>query len=229
MITQWTCKRPDSAPSEEMAVQITATQAQNAPNILILPALFDEANKMRRHTVEVMRRLAEAGISSVLPDLPGMNESLAPICQQSLTAWRYDAAHACDHFKASHTLTIRGGALIAPDNVPGWRYAAANGERLLRNLIRARIVTSREAGIEESTADLHALGKAEGIELAGWQFGPQMFGELINAKPHQNPRQTDIAQSDLGGAGLWLRAEPSEDAVQADALTDHIVQALAVS
>jgi hypothetical protein len=43
--------------------------------LLIVPALFDEGNRMRRLTVEVMRRLAASGIASVLPDLPGLQES----------------------------------------------------------------------------------------------------------------------------------------------------------
>jgi hypothetical protein len=41
---------------------------------------------------------------------------------------------------------------------------------------------------------------------------------LESAEPVLAAGQHDIAQSTLGGPGLWLRAEPSEDSAQADAL-----------
>src|SRR5690606_34249762 len=56
--------------------------------LLVLPALFDEANKLRRFSAEVMRRLDAAGIDTLLPDLPGCNESLAPLEGQTLAGWR---------------------------------------------------------------------------------------------------------------------------------------------
>ena len=53
------------------------------------PALFDEANKLRRrHTVEVIRRLDAAGIDCLLPDLPGCGESLSPLAEQTLPVAR---------------------------------------------------------------------------------------------------------------------------------------------
>jgi hypothetical protein len=56
--------------------------------LLIVPALFDEGNRMRRLTVEVMRRLAASGIASVLPDLPGLQESTFPLERANLGLWR---------------------------------------------------------------------------------------------------------------------------------------------
>ena len=55
-----------------------------AHRLLVLPAWFDEGNKLRHFTVETMRRLDGAGIDSFLPDLPGCNESLAPLETQAL-------------------------------------------------------------------------------------------------------------------------------------------------
>src|SRR5690606_7125640 len=82
--------------------------------LLVLPALFDEANKLRHFTVEVMRRLDRAGIDCFLPDLPGCNESLAPLEAQTLTGWREAAGKAANRFAATHALTVRGSALCAP-------------------------------------------------------------------------------------------------------------------
>ena len=48
--------------------------------------MFDEANKLRHFTIELMRRLDTAGIDTFLPDLPGCNESLAPL--EAQTGWQ---------------------------------------------------------------------------------------------------------------------------------------------
>ncbi len=45
-----------------------------------------------------------------------------------------------------------------------------------------------------------------------------MIAELETAEPPDLPRQRKIAHADIGGAALWLRAEPDYDAAQADAL-----------
>ena len=58
----------------------------------------------------------------------------------------------------------------------------------------------------------------EGIELAGWRLSATMFAELEAAEPRGDTRLADIALADIGGPGLWLRAEPDENLAQADAL-----------
>ena len=186
--------------------------------ILVLPALFDEANKLRHFTVEVMRRLDEAGIDAFLPDMPGCNESLAPLAEQTLGGWREGAGIAASHFGATHALTIRGGALCAPASLPVWRYAPATGSSILRAMLRARIIASKEAGIDESREALLERGRETGLELAGYALGAAMLRQLETAEPLGGPALANIAQSDLGGAGLWLRAEPDHDPAQAQAL-----------
>ena len=84
----------------------------------VLPALFDEANKLRRLTVEVLHRLDLSGIDCVLPDLPGCNDSLAPLEQQTFEHWRECAVSAMAHFRPTHVLAIRGGALLDTGNLP---------------------------------------------------------------------------------------------------------------
>ena len=63
--------------------------------VLILSALFDEHNKLRRFTIDLMRALEAAGVASVLPDLPGCNESLDPLAEQTISDWR-EAVSAAD-------------------------------------------------------------------------------------------------------------------------------------
>lgn len=186
--------------------------------VLVLPAWFDEANRMRRFTVETMRHLHRLGIDCLLPDLPGCNESLAPLSEQTLAGWRDAACAAANGYGATHVLALRAGALIAPPTLPGWRYAPQTGPKLLRGLIRARTIAAREAGRPETSEALMASGREAGIVLAGWPIGPDMFGELEQAEPPPSTLQRDIMQAELGGAGLWLRAEPGEDPAQAMAL-----------
>lgn len=214
-LASWPC--PGTA--GEMAVVFDDARAHR---LLIVPALLDEAPRMRRFTLEVMRRLDGAGIDCFLPDLPGCNESLAPLEAQSPGGWRLAMIAAAAHFAASHVLTIRGGAMVAPTHLPGWRYAPTTGADQMRHLLRARILASREAGREERREALLALGHAQGLELAGMRLGPGFVGEFIGLTPDPEAPLKDIAQDMLGigegGGGLWLRAEPGEDAAQADAL-----------
>jgi len=94
-------------------------------------------------------------------------------------------------------------------------------------MIRARTIAAREAGLAESSVGLMAEGRAAGLTLGGWAIGPAMFAALEMAEPALAPGQSELAQSAIGGPGLWLRAEPDEDGAQADRLAARIVQSLA--
>lgn len=183
--------------------------------LLIVPALFEEASRMRRLTVEMMRRLDLAGIDCFLPDLPGCNESLVPLDAVTPEHWRDAMATAARHFRVTHVLGIRGGALFAPERLPGWHYAPAKGASLLRQMIRARILTAREAGTSETQDGLMAEGLQSGLELAGYRLSNLFLNQFQSLVADSS---TVIEQDTIGGGGLWLRAEPDEDRHQADAL-----------
>ena len=211
----WPCPGSDGSASEEYAL---AFDAGRPLRLLIVPALFDEANRLRRLTVEVMRRLDRAGIDSFLPDLPGCNESTAPLDAQSVESWQDAMAAAAAHFEASHCLGIRGGCLFMPTARPGWHYAPVKGANLLRQMMRARILASREAGREESQDTLLELGRAEGLVLSGHALGAEFISHFESLKPPVRANLQTIDQDMVGGSGLWLRAEPGESREQADAL-----------
>ena len=215
MISTWTLTGREGTASEE---QLVAFDRGRSMRVLVSPAWFDEANKLRRFTVEVMRRLDEAGIDSFLPDLPGCNDSLAPLEKQTLAAWRDAMTSAANTFAATHVLGLRAGALVTPAYLPGWLYAPVSGPKLLRGMLRARTIAAREAGREEKTEALRALGRSEGLTLGGWPLGAALIRELETAEPALGDGQSDVVQSLLGGPALWLRAEPGEDPAQADAL-----------
>ena len=229
ILTSWPSPKndlgPDSGAPEEMALAFaSSTGVKPPPRLLILPALFDEANRLRRFTVEVMRRLATRGIASVLPDLPGCGESLAPLAAQSFDHWRAAAAAAAAHFAASHVLTIRASASLAPPDLPGWHYAPSTPASQLRALLRARILARREAGVAETSEALLKLGLEQGLELAGYRLGPQMLADLsAKTAPSTLPI---ILQSELAAPGLWLRAEPGEDPAQAETLATILAASL---
>src|SRR6187551_1263766 len=46
------------------------------PVVIAVMPLFEEANRTRAFMVALLRALAERGVASVLPDLPGTGESL---------------------------------------------------------------------------------------------------------------------------------------------------------
>ncbi|MCW1428143.1 hypothetical protein [Novosphingobium sp. JCM 18896] len=208
----WPCPTADGARAEEYALCFDSGRAHR---LLIVPALFDEANRMRRLTVEVMRRLDGAGIDSMLPDLPGCNESLQPLEAQTPTLWRAAMAEAAAHFRASHVLGIRGGSLLTPTGMQSWHYAPARAPIILRQMIRARILSSREAGVTETYDGLIDQGMESGLNLAGFALSPDFIDEF----QHLTGQVSKVIEQDtIGGGGLWLRADPGEDREQADAL-----------
>ena len=222
--TTYPCPLPGGAEASELALAFDRGRERR---LLIAPALFDEANRMRRLTVEVMRRLDKSGIDSILPDLPGCNESTQDLALVEPEDWRMALEAAARHFGATHLLALRGGALVAPAKLPGWLYAPIKGASQLKTMLRARVIAAREAGREESTETLLAQGLQMGIDLAGWSLSGEMLRQLQAAEPASRDNLTLIEQETLGGGALWLRAEPDENSDQADALAAVIALGIA--
>lgn len=211
----WPCALPGGGIAEEY---VLAFDRGREHRLLIVPALFDEANRMRRLTVETMRRLDGAGIDCFLVDLPGTNESLQRLELQSSEDWRDAMTSAATHFGATHGLGIRGGCLFTPAGLPRWHYAPAKGLGQLRQMIRARILASREAGREETSEGLMETALADGLELAGHRLCADFLHAFQSLVAESGPGIHEIGQDMIGGGGLWLRAEPGESREQADAL-----------
>ncbi|MFM5893310.1 MAG: hypothetical protein ACKOQM_02620 [Novosphingobium sp.] len=203
------------APANEYA--LTFDQSRKV-RILIAPALFDEGHKLRRFTVEVMRRLNGAGIDCFLPDLPGLNESEQDLALIEPEDWRMALEAAARHFEATHVLALRGGGLVLPGKLGGWHYAPVKGASLLKTMLRARIIASRESGREELLDSLMQQGLAMGLELAGYSLSGEMLRQMGELVPGKQVGVTAIDHELISGGPLWLRAEPDEDRAQADAL-----------
>jgi hypothetical protein len=199
--------------------------------VLIVPPLFDEMNRVRHTLVETMRLLDRLGVDSMLLDLPGTNESLAPVEEQSLSHWASAVGAAASHFNCTALASIRGGTLIdhgAGDSVRRWRLSPAKGSSLLRTLIRTRIAADKEAGVQTSMENISSAGRATGVTLAGNFLSPALFAELESAVPHpaETVREVQPAREQtegrIVGSPLWLRAEPGHDPAMAEAMARDI-------
>lgn len=195
-----------------------------AAHILIIPPFFDEMNRMRHTLVAAMRLLAEAGVASALPDLPGCNESLSPLEKQSLHSWRDAAGAASGAFAATHVFSVRGGSLI-DDFDPAlriMRLAPVKGRSLLNMMIRTRIAGDKESGITTTTQALNEQATAGPVELGGNLIGPSMWSGLAAAEPAALPTVSEIKPADISGSALWLRAEPQHSAEMAQGLAETL-------
>ena len=88
---EWPSPAVDGGTRNEAAL---AFDGGREARLLVIPPLFEEANKLRHQLVEVLRRLDASGIDSFIPDLPGCNESRALLGQQTLENWRAATAAA---------------------------------------------------------------------------------------------------------------------------------------
>ena len=219
MYSSWPCPTSSGGTSDEL---LFSFDKDRAVRVLILPPLFDEANKFRRQIAGMMRLLDARGIDSLCPDLPGMNESVARHAEQSLGSWRIHAEAASSFSKATHVLTIRSSALIAPGQMHGWSFEPVAPGSVIQRLIRAEIVASKEAGTPLTAEELLDKGRATGVSLAGWQLGPELVCQLSGDDRRELPDYVVIRQDEIGGRPLWLRAENDFDSMQAEALVARI-------
>jgi hypothetical protein len=186
--------------------------------IIILPPLFDEMNRMRRTLVQAMRALAELGIASCLPDLPGCNESVSSLKDQSIETWRAAASSASRAFIATHVFSIRGGCLL--DDVlqlPAIRLAPVKGASLIKTLVRAQIASDKEAGITSTSEALAQKALTGSVHLSGYILSAQFWSDLDSAVL-TGQAVREIALETVAGSALWLRAEPGYNADMAEIL-----------
>ncbi len=193
-----------------------------ARQILIIPPLFDEMNRVRRMLVQAMRDLEARGVGTVLIDLPGCNESMAPLEDQSLEGWREAVAACAGQLGATHIAALRGGALVDDAPVlPHWRLAPAKGASILKTMIRTRIAGEKEAGRTLGEAEL--LAQPGPIELGGNSIGSAMIAQLQLAVPSPASGLTERKLGeDISGSPLWLRAEPQDDAAMSASIADDL-------
>lgn len=199
----------------------------SGPVVLIAPALFEEANRTRAFTVAIMRRLAERCIASVLPDLPGTNESLVATQDARLGDWRAAFAAVIPP-RPTHGVAIRGGALFddEADLVGRYHLSPPTGADLVRDLVRTRLAGMREGGAAFDPAEIDRPGPP--IMLAGNAVARDLLVALKAAHPSPADRvarlEGDPRSADRVFAGRppWRSAEPDANPVLAVAIADDI-------
>lgn len=204
----------------------------SGPVVLIAPALFEEANRTRAFTVAIMRALASRGVASILPDLPGTNDSLVATQDARLEDWRAAFAAAVPP-RPTHGVAIRGGALIDGEANLAGRYhlSPPTGADLVRDLVRTRLAAVREGGAGFDPAEIDRPGPP--IMLAGNAVARELLVALKTAEPSPADRVVRLdgdpraADGVVPGRPLWRSAEPDTDPALAAAIADDIADWIA--
>lgn len=200
------------------------------PLVIMLLPLFDELNRTRSFAVAMARTLAELGVASVLPDLPGQGESEVPTERATLEAWQQALIGMIDAVGGRappHLAAMRGAAVL--DGAAGitsiWRLAPIPGRAVLNDLRRAEAVSGRKDwsafGLDSPPANL------VGNEL-GWPLYAALDAQTAlegRDVPMRTVRlDSDPAMADLKvpGPPLWRRAEPGHDAALAERLAHDL-------
>lgn len=210
--------------SQELSLRFSGRG--DIPTILLVPPLFDEANRMRRTLVLTMHALGQLGHTALLPDLPGQNDSLVPSEDATLGLWR-DALTEVAVNEAAPLLVAswRGGALIdhaAANAIGWWRMVPLAGASIVRTLMRVRIAGEKEAGRALTAEKLRGEAQSAPIELGGNRLSAAMLAELDTADPAAVSPLRTVELGDVSGSALWLRAEPGEDRAMASAMAADI-------
>ena len=192
----------------------------DGPVVLAAPALFEEGNRTRAMLVDVLRRLADAGIGGALPDMPGQGESVVATVDARLTDWRQAFAAAARTLQGSgrgpvHVMAWRGGALVDAQVTAAsrWYLSPVGGAALVRDLRRVA----------------QAAGSAD---YAGNVIADEMLAELAAAEPsiaeplrvvrlESDPRAADRK---IAVAPPWRASEPGTDAALQAALAEDIAE-----
>jgi hypothetical protein len=194
-----------------------------ATGILLVPPLFDEMNRVRRMLIEAMRALAHSRVRTLLPDLPGCNESVADLSVQTFETWQRAVETAATALGATHIASIRGGCLIDDrPTLPHWRLAPVKGGSLLKTMLRTRVAAEKEGGNSVTLDQLMAAAQSGLLELSGNMLGFAMVDALEKAEPIAVLNAHEAALADVAGTPLWLRAEPQDSAEMSVALAAEL-------
>lgn len=197
------------------------------PTFLVLPPLFEEANRTRATLVALMRFLAngEDPIASILPDLPGTGDSPIATVDARFEDWA-DAINALAETlpRPRLTLAVRGGALLdaCVDADARYRLEPVDGARLLRDMVRATSISS-----DLKTSELEARARLEPTRLAGNLIHPALFDALHGATVAEvsNVRTARLGPGgdvELLGAPVWRRAEPDMEWAQVADMAEDV-------
>lgn len=209
----------------------------HGPVVVAAMPLLEEWNRTRAFVVTLLRALADRGIASVLPDLPGHGESLIPIADvtvlnlaQALEAVT-DLLHA--EGRATLGLGVRSGSLLdcRALHIGRWHLAPVDPGELLRDIHKTWLAAERRP---EGQRSLEAMmyGDDDPVIVAGQALSSDFLSSLGGGGPFDEPGiprrvvrlATDPRPADrhVEGLPLWRRAESGNDPALAITLADDI-------
>lgn len=200
------------------------------PVVILLLPLFDEHNRTRTFGMAIARTLADLGVASVLPDLPGQGESAVPTERATLEAWQRAleaviAAHAA--VRPPHLAVMRGAALL--DSATGvrsvWRLAPIPGRAVLNDLRRAEAVSGRKdwSAFSLDSPPANLVGNEIGWPLyAALEAHTALEARDVPLRTVRLESDPAVADLKLPGPPLWRRAEPGHDAALAVLLAQDL-------
>lgn len=214
----------------------------DGPVVVVAMPLLEEWNRTRAFVVTILRRLAERGIASAVPDLPAQGESLVATADVRLEHWQDAFAAACvaaaDDGAPYATISIRGGALVeqsAPVRAR-WRLSPLTGHELVGEL--GRLAQLADDMRHPENTSLRRLGMSSLVPCIGEMrdvAGNCVHGELLDAlaevdevlqqgsvrivRLESDPRPADRK---LPGRPLWRASEPDIDEALVRTITDDI-------
>ncbi|MEQ9061258.1 MAG: hydrolase 2, exosortase A system-associated [Gammaproteobacteria bacterium] len=153
----------------------------------MLPPFAEEMNKSRRLLAETARTLTLQGCEVLVPDLSGTGDSAGSFGEVTWPDWCEEVATLARQFHgaagagAPALLAIRSGALflhvsglVANARVVAWQ-PVFDGERLLQQFMRLRVMAAKFAGRDESIAWMKSeLTAGRSVEIAGYPLGPAL-------------------------------------------------------
>jgi len=162
---------------------------------LFVPPFAEEMNRTRRLMALTGQRLAERGIASLLPDLPGTGDSPVPFSKAAWEDW-LGALQACaDHLTGQglsvRLVGIRLGGLLAAEALaqgcPAERLVLVDpvedGRLHMRHWLRIRSAASLEIGPRITLSYLQSrLDAGQAVETAGYEVGPELVHRVSALK-----------------------------------------------
>ncbi len=209
------------------------------PVVMMLLPLFEEHNRTRAFAVTICRALADLGLASVLPDLPGQGESLVPTEMVTIFSLRECVKALAEQLARDRNLyvaALRSGALLDTFALVNgrWCLAPQDGRSLLRELTRIKQVElgAGQKLTESWYLDSDSTEEAADppVEIAGTLINPPLLADLEAASPLSSGLtrtvrlESDPAPADIKfpGAPLWRRSEPGNDPTLAALLAADI-------
>ena len=209
--------------------------------VVVLPPLFEEANRCRAMIVAMCRKLAAGGAGVALPDLPGQGESPLSTDQVTLADWHeaVDAVVAdCSPGRGVHIVSVRGSAILDQHDRAAsvWRLSPLAGAKVIGDLRRAELIGSTgstgavDAGDPGDPGDPAIfVGNALNRQLCADLETIDEVGEPIvrcrTVRLKGDPLPADAA---FAGTPLWRRAEPGNDGALATVLGQDIIDWIGV-